>query len=64
MAPRKREDYPALIAAFAIPDEPDPGALGIPRSVDAVHLTLLKADGSGKADVAEFRAQSAADTAP
>jgi putative DNA primase/helicase len=31
--------------------EPAPGVLGIPRNVDAVHLTLLRSDGSGKADI-------------
>jgi hypothetical protein len=48
---RKPEHHPAMIAAFALVDEPEPGAVGTPRSVEAVHLTLLKPDGSGKADV-------------
>jgi hypothetical protein len=42
-----------MIAAFGIPDEPEPGELGELRhtSVGSVHLTLLKPDGSGKADI-------------
>jgi hypothetical protein len=51
LAPRKPEHHPALIAAFALPDEPEPGVVGPPHDVDAVHLTLLKPDGSGKADI-------------
>jgi putative DNA primase/helicase len=50
LAPSKPEHHPAMIAAFAVPDEPEPGILGQPRNVDAVHLTLLKPGGS-KADV-------------
>jgi Toprim domain len=46
---RKREHDPAMIAAFALCDEPEPGVVGEPRGVNAVHLTLLKPDGSGKA---------------
>jgi hypothetical protein len=42
---------PALIAAFAIPEEVEPGRLIAPRHVEAVHLTKLRPDGSGKADV-------------
>ena len=41
---RKPEHHPAMIAAFALADE-------TPRPVVAVHLTLLKPDGSGKAEV-------------
>jgi hypothetical protein len=48
---RKPEHHPAMIAAFALVDEPEPGIVGAPRSVEAVHLTLLKSDGSGKAHV-------------
>ncbi len=44
----KSEHHPAMIAAFGIPDEPEPGVLGEPRAVNAVHLTLLRPDGSGK----------------
>jgi hypothetical protein len=48
---RKPDQHAAMIAAFAVPDEPEPGVLCEPRDVSAVHLTLLKPDGSGKADV-------------
>jgi hypothetical protein len=48
---RKPEHHPAMIAAFALPDEPDPGQLGKPGDVGSVHLTLLRPDGNGKADV-------------
>jgi hypothetical protein len=47
----KPEHHPALIAAFAIPDELDPGVLAEPRKIDSVHLTLLAADGNGKANI-------------
>lgn len=39
---------PALIAAFAIPDEPEPGLLGEPRNVESVQLTRLLPDGSDR----------------
>jgi hypothetical protein len=51
LPPSKPDHYPAMIATFALVDEVEPGALGDPRSVDSVHLTLLRDDGSGKADV-------------
>jgi hypothetical protein len=51
LPPSKPDHYPAMIATFALVDEPEPSALGDPRSVDSVHLTLLRGDGSGKADV-------------
>jgi hypothetical protein len=39
-----------MIAAFAIPHEPEPGVLRVADdAVRAVHMTLLKPDGSGKA---------------
>jgi hypothetical protein len=38
------------IAAFAVADEPEPGRLAISRkAIRGVHLTLLRAGGSGKA---------------
>jgi len=45
-----RNGYPpALIGAFGIPAEPEPGTLAIaPAAVVGVHLTRLKFDGSGK----------------
>jgi hypothetical protein len=51
LPPLKPEHSPAMIAAFSLPDEPKPGVLGEPPNVDAVHLTLLRRDGSGKAEV-------------
>jgi hypothetical protein len=46
-----RDDYPpAMIAAFGLVDEPEPGRLAVPQNVEAVHLTRLKPDGSGKID--------------
>ena len=48
--PARGEHLHAMIAAFALCDEPEPGIVGEPRAVNAVHLTLLKPDGSGKAD--------------
>jgi hypothetical protein len=50
LPPLKREHNAAMIAAFSLVDEPEPGVLGVPRDVNSVHLTLLKPDGSGKAD--------------
>jgi putative DNA primase/helicase len=49
--PYKPEHSPALIAAFGLLDEVEPGVLAPPRNVTALHLTLLKPDGSGKANV-------------
>jgi putative DNA primase/helicase len=51
LPPQKPEQHPAMIAAFALVDEPEPGTLGKPHDVESVHLTLLKPDGGGKADV-------------
>ena len=48
---RKPEHHPALISAFGLCDEPEPGVITAPRDVISVHLTLLKPDGSGKAKV-------------
>lgn len=52
LPPRADGQHPAMIAAFAQVDESEPGALGEPEDVRAVHLTLLLPDGSGKAAVA------------
>jgi hypothetical protein len=42
-----------MIAAFALADEPEPGLLSVRDDrVCGVHLTLLKPDGSGKAEIA------------
>jgi hypothetical protein len=51
LPPTKPEHHPAMIAAFAMPDEIEPGKLAEPRDVRAVHLTLLKPDGTGKAEL-------------
>ena len=50
LQPYKKEHHPALIAAFGLCDEPEPGALGLPP-LESVHLTLLHPDGTKKADV-------------
>jgi hypothetical protein len=51
LPPARPEHLPAMIAAFALVDEPEPGVVGEPHGITSVHLTLLKPDGSGKADV-------------
>ncbi len=48
---RRPDHHPAMIASFGLCDEPEPGVLAAPRDVTAVHLTLLKPDGSGKVEV-------------
>ncbi len=41
-----------MIAAFGLPDEPEPGVLHMPcERIKGVHITLLRSDGSGKADI-------------
>jgi hypothetical protein len=48
--PARDEFQPALIAAFCIPDEPEPGLLTVNRDcIVGVQLTRLAPDGSGKA---------------
>jgi hypothetical protein len=50
--PARGDHAPALIAAFGIATEPEPGALAIADAdVRAVQLVKLKPDGTGKADV-------------
>jgi hypothetical protein len=51
LPPTKPEHSPALITAFGLPDEREPGTLAAPCAVDSVHLTLLRPDGTSKADV-------------
>jgi putative DNA primase/helicase len=51
LPPTKPEHHPALIAAYGVPNEPEPGILAGPANVEAVHLILLKPDGTGKADI-------------
>jgi hypothetical protein len=46
-----KHPHPAMIIPFASPEEPEPGRLFIsPASITAVQLTLLRPDGSGKAE--------------
>jgi hypothetical protein len=50
--PARGEHPPAMIAAFGIPSEPEPGRLVVNTdAIAGVHLTKLKSEGSGKADV-------------
>jgi Toprim domain len=52
LPPRTPEHHHAMIAAFGMPDEPEPGVYAIANHrVGAVHLTFLRPDGSGKANV-------------
>ena len=51
LPPSKPEHHPAMVAAFGLPDEHKPGIVRGPSCVSAVHLTLLRPDGSGKADI-------------
>ena len=42
--------HPAMIAPFAILDEPEPGRLAVTHdAIKGIHLTFLRADGTGKA---------------
>ena len=51
LAPTQPGHHPAMVAPFDIPPEFEPGVLGKPYLVGAVHLTLLRSDGRGKADI-------------
>jgi hypothetical protein len=51
LAPTKPGHHPALIACFHLPEEVEPGRLVTTPHIEAVHLTFLKPDGSGKANV-------------
>lgn len=52
LPPQKKRPHPAMVAAFGIPDEHEPGQLVIAEpQVKGVHLTLLALDGLGKAEV-------------
>jgi hypothetical protein len=50
LPPSAKYPHPTVMAAFGLCAELEPGVLAPPRSVNAVHLTLLKPDGSGKAN--------------
>jgi Toprim domain len=50
LLPRKPRHHPAMVVAFGLPIEPEPGVLDIADdAVRGVQLTLLRPDGSGKA---------------
>jgi hypothetical protein len=52
--PARGEHPPAMIAAFGLAHEVDPGVIAIADgAVTGVHLTRLKSDGSGKAELEE-----------
>jgi hypothetical protein len=52
LPPSKPEHHPAMVTAYGLADEPEPGVLAIvAEQITAVHLTLLKLDGSDKADI-------------
>ncbi|HEV2559241.1 MAG TPA: toprim domain-containing protein [Microvirga sp.] len=53
VSPHKAEHHPAMIAAFGIPSESTPGMLDEiwAHDIAGVHLTLLRPDGSEKADI-------------
>jgi putative DNA primase/helicase len=52
LPPLKAGHHPAMIVPYGLPDEPEPGELAITESaINAVQLTLLKPNGSGKANV-------------
>jgi hypothetical protein len=46
--PARNGYAPSLIAAFGIPEEPEPGTVGEPHDVHAVHITRLLLDGSDR----------------
>jgi hypothetical protein len=48
--PARGEHGPAMVAAFGIPSEPEPGELHLEfGTVRGIHVTRLRPDGSGKA---------------
>lgn len=52
LPPLKPSHHPAMIVPYGIADEPEPGIITIAEAkITAVHLVLLKSDGSGKTDV-------------
>jgi Toprim domain len=47
--PSRGDHPPAMISAFGLPDEPEPGRIALrEEEVRGVHITRLAADGSGK----------------
>ena len=58
---RKPDQHPAMIAAFGVPDEIEPGVLVPPHNIIAVHLTLLAPDGTqGEGQAPEARGRQSA----
>jgi hypothetical protein len=52
LTPLRPNRHPAMLVPYGLPQEPEPGLLDIAEdSISAVQLTLLKPDGTGKADV-------------
>ncbi len=52
LMPFQVDRHPALIVSYGLAAEPEPGLLTITETmITAVHLVLLKPDGTGKADV-------------
>src|SRR5258708_1148860 len=49
--PASKDHPPAIIPAVPFAQGAAPGIIATPQNVDAIHLTRLKADGSGKAEV-------------
>jgi hypothetical protein len=51
-----KHPYHAMMVPFGLPDEPTPGLYAMsPERIKGLHLTYLKADGSGKAPVEPSR---------
>jgi Toprim domain len=54
LLPARGTHYPAMIAAFGLPNEIEPGSIAIaPEAVRGVHITRLAHDGSAKAGTAK-----------
>lgn len=52
LPPLKPDHHPAMLVPYGLPQEPEPGILDISENaITAIQLTLLKPDGSGKADI-------------
>jgi DNA primase len=52
LPPFKSERHPAMLVPYGLPQEHEPGIIEIPvEAITAVQLTLLKPNGSGKADI-------------
>jgi hypothetical protein len=51
LSSRQPDHHPAVISAFGLCDEVEPGVIAAPCELAAVHLTFLKGDGTGKAEI-------------